>query len=208
MGWRGNGKIDVIYSYRSLTPHDVERESNVLCKLINDFKPNYFVHDFNGAGRYREKAAIDAGYPIERVVPMWYVPSMAQKIVKSVPLSPNIARKVYRLDKPRSLIITCGEIRRQNIRFFEYDNYSKDNPGVLDDLLALIEDKTDSRMGRDIYTIIREHGHSDDFAHTVNMGASFFWEFFNCWPNLAEADRYIIENDLLERIISPTNPNW
>lgn len=207
MGWKNDGSIDVIYSHRSLTPHDADREGKILCSLLNDFKCHFFVHDFNGAGRYREKVAIDAGYPFERVVPIWYVPSLAQRVMKYVPVSENNSRALYRLDKPRSLVLTCGEIRRQRIKFFEYDNYGDDNPGVLDDFLALIEDKIDSRMGRDVYTIVRDQGHSDDFAHTVNMGACFFWEHFGAWPDLAEAARYSIDDDLLQWL-SPREPDW
>ena len=206
LGWK-DGKIDVIFSHRSLTPHDQDRESRLLCELINRFKPRYFVHDFNGAGRYREQVVINAGYPLERVIPMWYVPSMSQNIIKHVPLSENNAREHFRLDKSRSLLLTCAAIRRQQIRFFEYDNYGPENPGVLEDFLALVEDKIDSRMGRDIYTIIRDQGHSDDFAHTVNMGVAFFWEHFKAWPNVAEADRYGISSELLEQL-SPNNPTW
>lgn len=207
MGWKNDGTIDVLYSHRSLTPHDADREGKILCSLLGEFKCNFFVHDFNGAGRYREKVAIDAGYPFDRVVPVWYVPSMAQQVMKFVPVSEHNTRALYRLDKPRSLVLTCGEIRRQRIRFFAYDNYGDDNPGVLDDFLALVENKTDSRMGRDVYAIIRDPGHSDDFAHTVNMGACFFWEYFGAWPDLAEASRYSIDDELLEWL-SPHEPSW
>ena len=207
MGWRGDGHVDVIYGYRSLQPYDADAEALIAIDLINKFKPHFFVHDFNGAGRYREQAIINSGYPYERVIPMWYVPTMAQKILKFVPESEINARAVFRLDKPRSLMLTCSQIRHGKIRFFKYDNHGPSDKGVVSDFLALVEDKIDSRLGRDIYTIIRQQNASDDFAHAVNMGAIALYERMDNWPNLSVTARYAIDNDFLQ-LLSPGNPEW
>ena len=213
MGRKGSGEIDVIYSHRSRTPHDVDREAALGIRLLNLFKPHYFVHDFNGAGRYREQAIINAGYPFERVIPIWYVPSLAQQIMKFVDVSNINARALYRLDKPRSLVLTCSQIRHGNIKFFKYDGNQPDDSGVMDDFLALKEDKLDSRLGRDVYTIIRESNRADDFAHTVNMGACALWELAtiaagqNLWPNLGVTARFAIDEELMQ-LLSPANPQW
>lgn len=204
MGWSNQGTIDVLYSFRSLTPHDAERESVILLDLLRKFKISLFVHDFNGAGRYREHAVVDSGWPYERIAPMWYVGSMANHIVKLVPESDMAPRTIYRVDKPRSLSITCGEIRKQRIRFFKYDFKNPGDPGVMHDFLSLVEDKTDSRIGRDIYTIIRKSNQPDDFAHTVNMGACALWYQSGNWPDLSIASKYEIPDNVFDYL----NTGW
>jgi len=51
--------------------------------------------------------------------------------------------------------------------------------------LALVESKTESRLGGDIYTITRNTLLSDDFAQAVNLGACSLWHVNEAWPNFA-----------------------
>lgn len=193
-----NGKIEVIYGYRSLTPHDKEREARICLRLLSEFHCHHLVHDYNGAGAYREKYVIDAGYPIERVIPIGYVPAARQGIIKYHEPTDAHPRTRFTLDKPRSLVLTCSQIRAGNILFFQDDYKGHDNPGLLRDFLSLVEEKSDGVAGMDIYKIIKKQNSHDDFAHAVNMGACWLWYFTDSWPDTARADAYRKHADLDE----------
>ena len=60
-------------------------------------------------------------------------------------------------------------------------------PELISDFLALIEEKTESRLAGDIYTITRNTMLTDDFAQAVNLGACAIWHSEGAWPNYAEA---------------------
>jgi hypothetical protein len=74
----------------------------------------------------------------------------------------------------------------KQIRFFQYDWSSQDAPGLVSDFLALVENKTESRLGGDIYTITRNTLLTDDFAQAVNLGACALWHVCQAWPNFAQ----------------------
>lgn len=207
LGLAASGEIHVIYGYRSLTPHDFAREAEICLELIGQFQCSHFVHDYSGAGAYREKFVIDAGFPIDRVVPVWYVRTASQAMFRFIAASEAHPRNHYKCDKPRSLVITCNEIKEGRLRFFEYDYVGDDRPGLLHDFLALVEEKSDSRTGRDMYTIIRQQNQSDDFAQAVNIGCCTLWHMTGRWPNLALAEQYRPDADFLEQA-SPLNPQW
>jgi len=72
----------------------------------------------------------------------------------------------------------------------------------------LVEDKTDSRIGRDIYTIIRKANQPDDFAHTVNMGACALWYKAGKWPDMSIAHKYEIPNNVFEYLNHGWHPSY
>jgi hypothetical protein len=109
-------------------------------------------------------------------------------------------RRHCKLDKPRSLHLTCQMIKQGKIRFFKWDNHGNDDRGLICDFLALLEDKVDTRMGREIYTIVKNANESDDFAQSVNMGCCFIW-FKTAWPEITRSKQYDIDAEL-ERYIS------
>ena len=55
------------------------------------------------------------------------------------------------------------------------------------DFLALVEEKTETRMAGDIYTIVRNQMLSDDYAQAVNIGCCALWHINQSWPNFAQA---------------------
>jgi len=199
-GIKNDGSIDVIYGFRSLTPYDREREARIALDLAGKFRCQLMAHDYNGAGQDREKYIIDAGYPITRIVPMWYVRAASQGMLRYVEGTPLHPRDHYKLDKARSLVLVCSQIKHRQIKFFAYDHHGEDDPGLLHDFLALVEDKVDSRTGRDIYTIIRQQNQKDDFAHSVNFACCTLWHITQSWPNLAEVDRYRANEDVLKAV--------
>jgi protein-L-isoaspartate O-methyltransferase len=49
-----------------------------------------------------------------------------------------------------------------------------------------VENKAESRLAGDIYTITRNTLLSDDFAQAVNIGCASVWHINDAWPNFAE----------------------
>ena len=206
-GMLPDGSIDVIYGLRSLTPHDHMREAKIALDLVRDFNVSIVAHDYTGAGALREQFVVQAGFPYDKIVPIWYVPAATQGIMRFVEANPLHPRAHYKVDKSRSLILTCHQIKYGGIRFFDYDYHGEANPGLLRDFLALTEERTDSRRGRDVYTIIRGQNTADDFAHAVNIGAMTLYYLNKAWPNIAELDRYSVREDILEAM-APGNVDW
>jgi len=192
LGLRSDGKIDVIYGHRSLTPHDRDGEAQLVLKLLGAFRCEYLIHDYCGAGSYREEAVIKAGWPMERTLPVWYMRAATQHLMKYVPETESHWRSHYKLDKPRSLSLTCQLIKHGQIRFFDYDK-TAETGGLINDFLALVEDKVDTRMGREIYTIIKAANKSDDFAQAVNMGVCGLYFKTGRWPNVAASSKFEID---------------
>ena len=117
-------------------------------------------------------------------------------------------RAHYSLDKTRSLLYTCQAIKLRQVRFFHYDWSSQDSPGLISDFLALVENKTESRLGGDIYTITRNTLLTDDFAQAVNLGCAAAWHVNNAWPNFAEIAGVARFNDTRVRVEQPMDDDW
>jgi hypothetical protein len=114
------------------------------------------------------------------------VRSASQDLLVYKPPTALNHRAHYSLDKTRSLLYTCQAIKLKQMQFFQYDWTSQDSPGLVADFLALVENKTESRLGGDIYTITRNTLLTDDFAQAVNIGAAALWHVNDAWPNFAE----------------------
>jgi hypothetical protein len=114
------------------------------------------------------------------------VRAASQDIMVFKPATAINHRQHYSLDKTRSLLYTCQAIKLKRVRFFQYDWASQDNPGLISDFLALVENKAESRLAGDIYTITRNTLLSDDFAQAVNIGCASVWHINDAWPNFAE----------------------
>lgn len=198
MGMRVDGKLDVIFAYRSLTPHNHEREARLAIGLAYKFKCHAIAHDYTGAGAQRETFIVQAGFPLERVLPVAYVRVGATaRIMQYKVGTKNSPRSHYQVDKTRSLLLTCNQIKCGWIRFFKDDYYNADDEGLVRDFLALVDEKVDSRLGKDVYTITRDPNLRDDFAQAVNIGACSLWNGTDKWPNVAKIAGMMVPYDLL-----------
>lgn len=189
LGITAGGKIHVIWGRRLYTPNDHILEANEIVHWVNAFKPDIVVHDATGAGSLRESVLVQSRRLQNiKFVPIEYVGPM-NSLVKYVPPSPENSRARWRVDKTRSLLYMIHGLRTGYIQTFAYDHVSEEEPGLLHDLLALVQEKVDGLSGRDVYRITRAQGASDDFAHSVNLGAVALWHSCNAWPNFYTAGK-------------------
>lgn len=187
LGYRGNGRVDVLWGNRLLTPNDHLEEAARVAYYVKKFRPTFIAHDATGAGKLRETILLQTGkIPQERVL-AFELTGGGKALVKYAPSEPNRPRAVYRIDKTRTLQYTLASIRMQIIRTFRYDRKTDSDPGLLWDFLALIEEKVDTKYAGDMYSICREQGQSDDFAQAVNIGCVAFWHRHSDWPDLYKA---------------------
>jgi hypothetical protein len=186
LGFRHDGTIDVLWGKRIILGADHLAEAVECMRWAEKFQIDFVAHDYTGAGTVRETVMVQAGFNLDRVMAVRLVRAASQDIMVFKPSTPINHRQHYSLDKTRSLLYTCQAIKLKLIRFFKYDWESQDSPGLISDFLALVENKTESRLGGDIYTITRNVLLSDDFAQAVNIGCSALWHINQAWPNFAE----------------------
>jgi len=186
VGLRGDGRLDVIYGRRLLTPHDHMEEAKQLMRIYQMFDCQIMAHDYNGAGALRETIAVQAGIPLNRVVPIVYTRSAWQNIMNFHRSEDRHSRNFWLVDKARSLQLLCQCIKMIQIRLFRHDYVSEENRGLQHDFLSLMENKVETARGPDVYTIQRNPHFPDDFAHAVNFAACSIWNETKSWPNVAE----------------------
>lgn len=208
LGLRRDGVIEVIYGKRLLTPHDHLREAREIKHLWATFKPHMLAHDYTGAGALRETFLIQAGIPTRMVMPCQYVRSASQKPCYHVAPTQQHPRSHYRVDKSRSILLTCAMIKCQRLKFFNADYQSQEDPGLIRDFLALVEDKVTTMAAGEIYRITRQEGFSDDFAQAVNLGCVALWYRTRSWPNLAELAEYEITEEQLRAAALQQDADW
>jgi hypothetical protein len=186
LGLRGDGRIDVIYGRRLLTPHDHMEEAKQIMRIYQMFDCQMLAHDYNGAGALRETIAVQAGIPLSRISPQVYTRSASQNIMTFHRAEDRHSRNYWLVDKARSLQLVCQCIKLVYIRMFQHDYVSEENRGLQHDFLSLMENKIEAARGPDVYTIQRNPHFPDDFAHAVNFGACAIWNETKAWPNIAE----------------------
>lgn len=204
VGMQGDGRIDVLWGKRLLTPNDHPREAMETLSWFKKFRAQLIVHDFTGSGSLRGTLIVQSGVPKERIVSMRYSAVTSGPMVKYMPADELQSFDLYRIDKARSLQTTLNAVRFGFMRFFAYDRV--DNPpGLLHDFLALVEEKTESRHVGDIYTIRRAPGQTDDFAHAVNLATMACWQSSDKWPDFARA---ISANSITAEQEAKLSGNW
>ena len=186
LGYNTSGHIDILWGKRLVASQEHLREAREVMHWMRVFGCDMIVHDYTGAGVVRETVMVQAGFDLERVMPIQYVRAAASNLIRYVPATPLHNRAHYRLDKTRSLLYTFQAMKLQLVRSFAYDYINDDDPGLMSDFLALVEEKTESRLAGDIYTITRNPMLTDDFAQAVNIGCAAIWHMHG-WPNYAEA---------------------
>lgn len=192
IGLANDGHADVLWGKRFAGGIEHEAEAQDCFKWAQLFNPTIFVHDYTGAGAVRETILIHSGFKYSSTIPIEYVGPRRTNLLVRVPASDTHRREHWTLDKTRSLqyIIHC--IKIGYLRFFNYDggaqakNLAGISTSLLDDFLALTEEKIVSTVsGSENYIIRKQANKSDDFAHAVNMGLCALWELTGTWPNFS-----------------------
>jgi hypothetical protein len=205
LGITGDGKIDVIWGHRSLRTHDFLYEAKLCVEAIGRFECSHLVHDFSDAGEGRLVLLYQAG--LGSVVNMRYQ-GHGHNIINYHAPTDDQPHGWYAVHKSRSLVVTCLAIKHGLIRFFEYDYVNADDTGVVRDFLALVEEKVDSRVGTDVYVIVRNPNQSDDFAQSVNYGAVALWHMTGRWPNIAESAKMVIPKAVMKHLHPTAKVDW
>lgn len=178
------GKTECFYTGRMHASLGHDEEAQQLITIFKAFRCHLFAHDFGGAGTVRETLMVQAGLPVDRIVPFVYVRASVKKMVEFKKPKPGSGeRPYYTLDKARSLVLQATALKSQTVLLPEY-NSSKN---ITHDLLALMEDRHDSPGGADIFLIRRNPKMIDDFAHALNYGCVALWHAFKCYPDLSRA---------------------
>lgn len=186
VGLRYNGKIDVLWGKRLLTPHDHIGEAREIKFWWDYFRPMILAHDYTGAGALRETFLVQAGVRPNQIMPCQMVGSARKAICYHVAPTIDHPRHHYRVDKSRSLLLTCAMIKLKALQFFDWDFESDENRGLIYDFLSLVEEKTQTLAAGELYRIDRVEDGTDDFAQAVNLGCVAIWYRTKRWPNLAE----------------------
>jgi len=207
LGMTHDGKIDVIWGHRSLRTHDWVYEAELCLQAIQHFKCSHMAHDYSNAGEGRMVLILQSGFPLTNIVNVRYH-GVGHNIMNYHPPTDECPYPIYSVDKSRSLVTTCACIKYGLLRFFQYDYETADRAGLMHDFLALVEEKVDSRMGTDIYTITRNPNMSDDWAQAINIGCCTLWWMTKKWPNIAEAAKMKIAASMLKHVHPTAKVDW
>ena len=175
LGMTPAGNIDVLWGKRLTSPHDHLGEAGECLSWYKRFSCNFLAHDYTGAGTLRETFIVQAGLPLQKILPIAYVRAATKAPMYHVPSTALHPRDHYRVDKTRMLLYVTMFIKLGRLRFFEWDYRDTDQPGLIHDFLSLVENKVETKTASDIYTIGRATGLSDDFAQAVNIGCAALW---------------------------------
>jgi hypothetical protein len=208
LGLRSDGRIDVIYGYRSMNPHDHVREAKLIAGIMATFKCSHLVHDYTGAGTVRETIMTQAGLSINSILPVAYTGPAKGALIQFKPAVPNHPRAHYTMDRNRALNYCCQFIKSNVIRFFKYDYKGSEDVGLLHDFLNLIEDKTESGSGRDSYKILRDPAGPDDFAQAVTMGTMMLFQMHGRWPNLSAYEDIQVSDEVTQSTRGKAQLSW
>jgi hypothetical protein len=208
LGLKHDGKIDVVWGKRLLTPHDHLREAREIRRYWEYFKPTMLCHDYTGAGSLRETFLVQSGIPARMVMPCMYVRSASQQPCYHVAPTAQHPRSHYRVDKSRTLLLTCAMIRCGRLRFFDADYRNPEDPGLIRDFLALVEDKVSTMAAGEIYRISRQEGFTDDFAQAVNFACTGIWYRTREWPRLDQMVDMGVTDEQLRAAVLGEDSNW
>lgn len=194
VGLRPGGTLDLLWGRRLLTPNDHMREAQQIVEFIKLFRPNILAHDFGGGGPLRETILLNLrAIDPRRILPITLVRQYDPYVWKEP--NEHRLRGYLQVDKTRMLLFVVQALRSAILRTFRYDSQvvtKKDardiqKMGLLDDFMALVQEKLPTRTSGDIYAIFRAVNKSDDFAMAVMMATVALWTKFKAWPDFIKS---------------------
>lgn len=183
VGMRWDGRLEMIYGERLHSAvSDVDEVARIL-ELFRIFQCKFLAHDFCGSGSVHETLLIQAGMPLQRILPMAYVFAPTRNVIYLQAPETHGSRSYYGLDKARSLAITCSLIKTRHLLFPTWDS----TKNLLEDFLHLVEDKI-ARPGKgDIMRIVKQPKTADDFAHSTSYAAWGHFRTTGKYPSVASS---------------------
>lgn len=185
LGMRTDGRCDLLYGESLSYLTDGGEEVARVIDLYKYFSCNLIAHDAGGTAGMRDVLFAHAGFPMNRVLPMCYVTAWTKEILTFNETTESVRRPYYSIDKTKSLLVAVECIKNQYLFFPAWES-CKD---LLADFLGLIEEKTESRRGGDVYLVRRAANLCDDFAHATNFALMALFHTQGKWPNLVESIR-------------------
>ena len=195
----GSDVLDCIFKFRLQMGLKPEEEAQLLAKYFEDFKCNFFAHDYTGAGYLREVLMAQNGIQADKLIPFTYAVSPRKDVV-SRHMPADGSRSSFILDKPRSLALMISLIKNHKITL----PAMKKDRSILQDLLALVEDPRELDRGNILYLISKKANKSDDFAHGLNFATSAIWYSRGGYPQITDLSRYQVAAATAEAI----DPFW
>lgn len=208
-GLKRDGSIDILWGRKLLTPLDHNREAGETLHTYNAFRCNLLAHDFNGSGDLRETMIKNTEPTIAKRLFRADYKFGGPRVRLRKPTDEE-PRKIYRMNRTRCILTVLQAIRKGKLRFFQYDYVNKDERGLLTDFVYLLENKSVTKRGADIYTIGCHASFSDDFVHAVVYACCALWHSTGSWP-IKDGVPDITPREPSHRLIEevdPDDPNW
>jgi hypothetical protein len=188
----GQENIEIFYSTKLNRTLSSWEQAQYIVDLVKKFSPHFLAHDYGGAGVDKETILIQAGMPIDKIIPFTYVMSHHKPIINYNKPQDGY-RSSYSLDKMRSIVVLTSMIKAGKIKFPRWDAITDVDLGygplsLLDDFLYINAERFERPRGSDVILITKSPRKSDDFVHAVNYAASCIWYTRGAYPNIAEAE--------------------
>lgn len=180
LGMRPSGHVDLLYGEDLSLCIDAGAEVARVLELFYKFNCKVLAHDAAGTAGTRDVLLNHAHFPRRNVMPMAYVSAWSKDVITFHEANEQIKWPHYSIDKTRSLLLTVACVKSEYLSFPTYDSCAD----LLSDFTALVEEKSDSARGSDVYLVRKAKGRSDDFAQAINYGLMATFYVNNKFPDL------------------------
>ncbi|MFA5693211.1 MAG: phage terminase large subunit family protein [Acholeplasmataceae bacterium] len=177
---RGTEILECPYVERLKKSMDAYSEADYLMHVIRGCGARFMAHDADGAGFLREEILRQRNISSDMIVAYKYVGPRPGDVIKLHKPTRDFERPYYSLDKSRSLMTMIYSLKDQKITIPDYT--PTDLSGPLTDLLALVEDASETRSMEYVYLISRQQGMPDDTAHALNYACCALWDSYGAYP--------------------------
>lgn len=190
-------KTDVLYMIRLKPGMQPEEEIDYVISIASMFRADVVAHDYSGAGNLRQ-TILNSRHPAwaMRCYPVTYTYKPTAHLVTYITSG---ARMSYSVDKTRSLAFTMNSIKAGALGLPMFRADDKSAPQY--DFLAIVEQRTESLRGADIYLLVRSPALVDDGAHSVNIGFIAMCDMLNAYPSVATDSKYILSMESYEALV-------
>jgi hypothetical protein len=205
-GLRSDGVVEIFSGWRSHTPNDFNLEANRVKDLGYTFRCQFYAMDFNGsANRIRYDKFLETGVPQGIVCPVEYSRVGNGAVARWIPKDnkEKVPAKLQ-VNKARSFFMLSQLIQNGQVQFFNFDYIDRDNPGLLHDFTALVEERIPIKRAGDVHVItIDKKVGPDDFAQAVNYAVCAIFQREGRWPDTSAISSIADLTEEQQRAIDP-----